>query len=126
MARRPKRPRRPMPDSAIERLIQALGGPTPASYVARVSVAALWKWRREGRVTHPKGMVRLWHAAQAVGLDITVDELAGLPYANGGNGDERAGDGGGVPIQSGESRGTARPTGVGRRRRRGTPRVLAQ
>src|SRR5262249_31307574 len=73
--------------NAVERAIQALGGPTPASYVCRVSVNAIWHWRKMGRVRHAEGLVRLWRAAVAAGLDVTIDELAGLPCGNGENAD---------------------------------------
>jgi hypothetical protein len=71
-----------MEQNAVEQAIQAVGGPTKASYVCRVSVGAIWKWRQQGRVSDGRAAVLL---SQASG--VPVEALVGLEVVS-GNGDE--------------------------------------
>jgi len=71
-----------MAKNAVEEAIQLAGGPTKASYVCRVSVGAIWKWRQTGRVSDGRAAVLL---SEETG--VPVKALVGLEVI-GGNGDE--------------------------------------
>jgi hypothetical protein len=71
-----------MERNAVEEAIQAVGGPTKASYVCQVSVGAIWKWRQNKRVSDGRAAVLL---ADASG--VPVEALVGLVVLN-GTGDE--------------------------------------
>jgi hypothetical protein len=67
-----------MQNQALERAIAALGGPTQTSHALVVSYWTIRQWRKAGRVRDSKYAVLLARAAQTAGVDVTVDELAGL------------------------------------------------
>lgn len=67
-----------MENPALERAIDALGGPTPTSHALVVSYWTIRQWRKAGRVRDSKYAVLLARAAQAAGADVTVGQLAGL------------------------------------------------
>jgi len=71
-----------MAKNAVEEAIQAVGGPTKASYVCRVSVGAIWKWRQTGRVSDGRAAVLLSEES-----GVPVKALVGLEVVS-GNGDE--------------------------------------
>lgn len=64
--------------NAVARAITIVGGPTPASFACRVSTAALYKWRKLGRVLDAHAAVLLSRATEAAGELVTVGELAGV------------------------------------------------
>lgn len=67
-----------MKNKALERAIEALGGPTPTSHALVISYWTIRTWRNAGRVRDSRYAVLLARAAQAAGADVTVDELAGV------------------------------------------------
>ena len=87
-----------MVNEALERVIEALGGPTEASYVlthaakaARLEGVSYWtirKWRVEGRVRDSRLAVLVEREARKVGIDdVSVADLAGLDLVSGNGGD---------------------------------------
>jgi len=59
-------------DSAVERAVSAVGGPTKAAGICRVSNTAIHKWIRRGSVTLLKHAVRLSRAS-----GIAIEEFVG-------------------------------------------------
>src|SRR5262252_8704482 len=68
-----------MAENPVVEAIRRLGGPSQVSYLCRISVAAVYKWRDHGRVTNARCAVIV---AEATGM--SVKELVGLGVGNGG------------------------------------------
>jgi len=70
-----------MEKNAVERAVQAVGGPTQASHICDVSVWAIRIWRKTGIVPDTRAAILL---SEATDGDISVRELAGLENGDGG------------------------------------------
>ena len=70
-----------MEKNAVERAVQAVGGPTQASHICDVSVWAIRLWRKNGIVPDTRSAIRL---SEATDGQISVRELAGLENGDGG------------------------------------------
>jgi len=70
-----------MEKNAVERAVQAVGGPTQASHICDVSIWAIRLWRKNGIVPDTRSAIRL---SEATDGQITVRELAGLENGDGG------------------------------------------
>lgn len=68
-------------DNPVERAVQMVGGPTEASILLHVSVAALYKWRKLGMVPDARAAVLL---SRATNGQIGIVELAGFAVVEGG------------------------------------------
>ena len=79
-----------MKNTALERAIAVLDGPTETSHVLRVSYWTIREWRKAGRVRDSRMAVLLAEAAQAAGAkDVTVRALSGLEDEPNGKGGKR-------------------------------------
>jgi len=67
----------------IDDLVEKLGGKVATAYLAKASLPSVYKWIQEDRVFQAAHAVRLVRAAAALGIEITVAELARVPEANG-------------------------------------------
>lgn len=70
-------------DNPVTTAVDVVGGPTQASFICRVSAAAIYKWRKEGWVQDSRAAVLLARATQEKGTPISVAALAGLEVHNG-------------------------------------------
>lgn len=62
----------------VIRAVRLVGGPTQASFLCRVSAAAIFKWRKLGRVYDARAAVLL---ARASG--VPIEQLAGVDVGDG-------------------------------------------
>jgi hypothetical protein len=74
------------PETVVDRAVGKVGGPTEASWICRVSFAAIYKWRRQGFINDGLAAVRL---AQASGFP--VEDLVGFTANGETAGPERGG-----------------------------------
>lgn len=65
----------------VELAVRLVGGPTQASFICRMSAAAVSKWCRLGIVADARAAVLLSQATNGV---VSVAQLAGLHVINGG------------------------------------------
>jgi hypothetical protein len=73
-------------ENLVARAIEAVGGPTQASYICRVSAGTIFKWRTNKFIWDGPAAKALAAAAREAGLDVTTDQLVTRPITspNGG------------------------------------------
>lgn len=63
----------------LSELIDQLGGFVATAYKAKVSVQTVYTWKKLGKVVYAAPAIRLARAAQAEGINVTIEHLAGEP-----------------------------------------------
>lgn len=63
--------------NAVERAVDAVGGPTLAASICQVSSPTMGKWRRDGVIRLALPAVRLARHLKQMGTAITLDDLIG-------------------------------------------------
>lgn len=64
--------------TAVARAIRVVGGVTRASVICKVANQTVYLWLRRGKVPSSASALRLAHAVQRQGVQITAYDLAGI------------------------------------------------
>lgn len=80
-----------MRNAKLEAVITALGY-VPAAYHTGKSIQAVYGWLKAGRIFDAQDCLKIHRLAREAGLEVTLEELAGLTVVN-GNGSPKGGRG---------------------------------